>query len=360
MKSNFIIENSILKRFIGNDKHIVVPNYVTEIAEEAFEESNIESIVISDSVEHIGYAAFRKCEKLKKVKLSKNLKEITSEMFCWCVSLSEIDIPKSVTVIEDYSFLQCRSLESIFLTSNITKIGANTFAGCINIRNSIFLDGEKINSKDECEVKLIDQLLENDMLSLDNDAQVILNKDEAVSLYELKCSIKNSIELFIKLHINLKRKKDSCIKPKEKNFFFKRLFAKKEEEIYSGFYIENNVLKSYYGDKTDIVIPAFIEKISERAFEYNNDIKFISLTKPNVIIPQQTFKCCNKLKLDDNPSLLICLLFNLGMIKLNKKNDIVTNNGTIYKYEEILQLTKESSQLKELYLLAYEEFMQAL
>ena len=107
-------------------------------------------------------------------------------MFCSCISLSEIDIPKSVTVIEDYSFLQCRNLESIFLTSNITKIGANTFAGCINIRNSIFLDREKINSKDECE-EIIAFLIDNQKLVLDSEQEnkIICSNGSSISVEEL-------------------------------------------------------------------------------------------------------------------------------------------------------------------------------
>lgn len=113
-----IISNSILYRYLGHEKDVVIPECVTTISPSAFEENeSIETITMSDNVKEIGYAAFNKCSNLKKICLSKNISYIKEFTFSGCTSMQRIEIPENVKIIE-YAFLGCKSLKEIIIHKN--------------------------------------------------------------------------------------------------------------------------------------------------------------------------------------------------------------------------------------------------
>ncbi len=59
----FIIENGELKKYIGEDKIVLIPNNVYEIGNHAFfHNNNIEKIIIPSSVKSVKEAAFSECK----------------------------------------------------------------------------------------------------------------------------------------------------------------------------------------------------------------------------------------------------------------------------------------------------------
>lgn len=79
---------------------------VTAIDEEAFNNSDITSVVIPNSV----------------IRIKENA-------FYGCSSLTSIIIPNSVTEIEEYAFWGCNRLTSIIIPNSVVKIGEDAFAG---------------------------------------------------------------------------------------------------------------------------------------------------------------------------------------------------------------------------------------
>lgn len=57
--------------------------------------SNLESIVIPNSVKTIGENAFASCKKLKIIQLSANISSIGKLAFAWCDSLTDINFSGS-------------------------------------------------------------------------------------------------------------------------------------------------------------------------------------------------------------------------------------------------------------------------
>ena len=178
---------------------VIKPAYkgipVTAIKERAFENSDIVSITIPDSVTSIGYSAFFGCYRLAEVynlsslnitkgsdnhggvgryaldvytdknapsKLTRendfiihtveNLKTLVNYVgneteitipsvishvgygvFYNCSSLTSIEIPNSVTSIGDSAFENCSSLTSIMIPSSVTSIGDSAFSGCSSL-----------------------------------------------------------------------------------------------------------------------------------------------------------------------------------------------------------------------------------
>jgi len=111
--SDFVIENGILKKYVGPGGDVVVPEGVTEIGERAFYFcKGLTSLVIPDSVICIGETAFASCK-----------------------SLTRVTVPNSVTSIGDRAFEDCSSLDSITISENITSIGNEAFKGCVGLAN---------------------------------------------------------------------------------------------------------------------------------------------------------------------------------------------------------------------------------
>ena len=78
-----------------------------------FYDSNIESIIIPDSVESIKYWAFFNCKSLKSIIIPNSVKSIEYDAFEWCESLKSIEIPDSVKRIGYYTFRNCENLVSL-------------------------------------------------------------------------------------------------------------------------------------------------------------------------------------------------------------------------------------------------------
>ncbi len=140
------VENYVyLQKFIGDEKDIVIPNYiegypVKRISQFCFPNTQIESVVISENVELIYYGAFAGCENLETViTKSKNL-VIEGRAFRGCSSLSNLTLGEGVVEIGSGAFTLCPSLKTIHIPSMLNKFGREAFAG-LAIEKLTFADG---------------------------------------------------------------------------------------------------------------------------------------------------------------------------------------------------------------------------
>ena len=86
---------------------------LTKIDNSSFFDSNIESIIIPDSVESIKYWVFAYCKNLKSVVIPNSVKSIGDAAFTYCKNLKSVVIPNSVESIGDQTFYGCESLKSL-------------------------------------------------------------------------------------------------------------------------------------------------------------------------------------------------------------------------------------------------------
>lgn len=85
---DFVIEDGVLKKYLGSGGDVTIPDCVTSIGDGAFRGcKNLTSITIPDGVTSIGYSAFDGCE-----------------------NLTSITIPDSVTSIGNWAFDGCENL----------------------------------------------------------------------------------------------------------------------------------------------------------------------------------------------------------------------------------------------------------
>lgn len=154
---DLLIEGTILKKYLGNDSQVELPEGLEVIETDAFwYNCHIESVVIPQTIKKIGNEAFYHCSRLKSVVLPEQLEEIGKSAFAWCENLDTITIPaniitlcygifrhcgklKSVELpeklekIESFAFEECRSLETIVCYQKLKYISRKAFEGCSNI-----------------------------------------------------------------------------------------------------------------------------------------------------------------------------------------------------------------------------------
>lgn len=171
----FEIENSVLKKYNGNDSAVVIPNGVTKIADYAFSFcDSLKSIKIPDSVVEIAEYAFDGCESLINLEIPDSVKSIDSGAFYFCNSLESITVSRgntafhsnsnclietasktlvlgcknsvipadeSVKIIGDLAFCGCESLTDIKIPKGVTKIGNSAFYCCVKLKSIELPDG---------------------------------------------------------------------------------------------------------------------------------------------------------------------------------------------------------------------------
>ena len=117
---------------------IELPNSITSIGKNAFENSTLKEITIPNSVTEIEEYAFDGCAKLTSVTLGEGVTTIGENAFSSCSSLTSITIPNSVTTIGHWAFMACSSLASITIGNSVTSMGYDAFSRCSSLKSVIW------------------------------------------------------------------------------------------------------------------------------------------------------------------------------------------------------------------------------
>ena len=134
-EGNCIIETAT-KTLIQGCKTSIIPNTVTSIADNAFNEcTSLTSITIPASVTSIGLQAFYYCKNLASIEIPASVTSIGQAAFSGCTGLTSIEIPASVTSIGNKAFNICSSLTSVTIYApSLTTYGTYAFdtraSGC--------------------------------------------------------------------------------------------------------------------------------------------------------------------------------------------------------------------------------------
>lgn len=97
---------------------------VTEIGEEAFENINVKTVRLPDSITKIRASAFEDCRDLESINFPEELEVIEGSAFSNC-ALKEISLPDSIEEIGDSAF-SCCSLKKVNFNSGI-EFGEDCF-----------------------------------------------------------------------------------------------------------------------------------------------------------------------------------------------------------------------------------------
>ena len=181
-------ENGCVYKLAGNGEYVVedagtakgaitVPSVyrgkpVTAIADNAFRNSDIESIVISNTVKSIGEKAFWSCTELTSVTIPSSVESIGESAFQSCYSLQSVEIPGSIETINKNTFIYCRELKKVVIHEGVKVIDESAFYRCysiaeLEIANSVTKIGSRAFSE---ATALISLTLGTDLEMIDVEA----------------------------------------------------------------------------------------------------------------------------------------------------------------------------------------------
>jgi PKD repeat protein len=115
---------------------VTIPNSVTNIGNWAFSDCSLTSVTIPNSVTSIGEGAFNGCP-LASVTIPNSITSIGVEVF-WGCQLTNVIIPNSVTSIGSSAFESCSKLTTIVFPNSITSIGNSAFQDCTGLEAAYF------------------------------------------------------------------------------------------------------------------------------------------------------------------------------------------------------------------------------
>lgn len=98
----------------------------------AFQNTDITSIILPNSITALGNICFRFCHNLTSVKLPDNITSLGDEKFMRCSKLSVIELPKKLISLGQYCFMNC-NITKLTLPNSITTIGQGCFYSCSNL-----------------------------------------------------------------------------------------------------------------------------------------------------------------------------------------------------------------------------------
>lgn len=181
---------------LGFDKDVFIENLkidgivqgvpVTAIAENAFRNTKITSVIIPETIEKIGIRAFANCTELNSVSVgdieaekTQDVLLIQSYAFSHCVNLSAFNAWSYSVHIQNYAFCNCRSLR--FPLMGIIRLEAGSFYNCYQIYSLDFDEGAILdeNSLLNCHLEKI-KILGNVKIHKTVLAQI---KTEKIKLY---------------------------------------------------------------------------------------------------------------------------------------------------------------------------------
>ncbi len=122
-------------------KEITFGNAITEIGQDCFAGTMLETISIPENIKIISTGAFCNCYSLKSVDFGNGVTTIGDLVFENDYSLSNVNIGKSVVSIGERTFANCDSLTKLDIPSNVTSLGAAMFLNCDNLENVVIGNG---------------------------------------------------------------------------------------------------------------------------------------------------------------------------------------------------------------------------
>lgn len=113
--------------YTGTDLEIVIPNIIEErsvtvIGEKAFQEYDMTSVIIPNTITLIEDSAFEDCKQLEKIDIPDSVTKISYWAFCGCENLKEVNIGSGLNSIEQGAFCDCDALKSIHIPENVENL----------------------------------------------------------------------------------------------------------------------------------------------------------------------------------------------------------------------------------------------
>lgn len=310
----FVVVDGVLVKYNGNRKKIDLtdikdknnkPVKIKEIGDNVFYNSDLEEIILPDSLEKIGDCAFHDCKKLKKIKIPDTVNNIGVACFCYCVKLESVNIPKHLKVISNQCFYNCSSLLKIDIPDSVTELGLASFSNCKELREIIIPGSVKSlgNSCFQNCLNLNKVILSDNLINIPDacfagcNLSEIIIPDSVTKIGKIAFSDNKNIAN-IKIGSGVRTINEYAFFCFPENKMLKTLFIPKnvieiQESAFSAYScleelkfeegiekIGGSAFSSIYNDKlTELELPDSLKTIGEFAFSGFNNLKKCVMSK---------------------------------------------------------------------------------
>lgn len=138
--SDFVIENEVLIKYIGNDSEIQIPDNITAIGERAFaNHSQVRKIFIPEGVKTIEAQAFYCCIRLEELTIPSSVRQIKEAAFRNCDGIKNVTFRNGIVDVGEHAFAYCDSLQNITFPKSVVKIGPSAFC-CFDLKSITILN----------------------------------------------------------------------------------------------------------------------------------------------------------------------------------------------------------------------------
>ena len=128
------IADGILKKYVGNEETVIVPDGVTGIGTNAFKDNvTLRKIVLPEGLLLIDDSAFNGCSNLAEINWVNTIEDIGKRAFKGCSSLETIVIPGNTINLMDNAFEDCVNLKTLVIHPDV--IYRNEWANNSPFRN---------------------------------------------------------------------------------------------------------------------------------------------------------------------------------------------------------------------------------
>ena len=286
-------------------KKIIFNGNITYLGDGSFSGfTNVESIILPDTLEVIGWDALSKCSALKELKIPNSVKRIEDYAFENCTALTNIVFSDSITTIGSSAFSNCTSLDKITLPSELTSLGNGVFENC---------NAEIIFP---ASLKCIPIMGDNAVTKVTIPEGVKMISEEAFAY----CSNFTEITL------------PSTITNIERSAFFNTPIT---EFIYPQ-NIDNIPASAFGGTKlTEFSVPDNVKEIDDGAFYNCTDLKKITIPEFVTYIGNDVFKNCRNLVIygkRDSVAERYAYINNIKFVSGQYKVVFKDNGRTVHTY----------------------------
>ena len=103
-----------------------------------YEEPNIVSLTLPNTIKEIGYKAFAHCTNLSDLTISSDIITLNNQAFYGCTNLKNITFNGDIETLGDQTFFGCSSLTSVNFNGTVNTIGNQAFYQCNNLTSINF------------------------------------------------------------------------------------------------------------------------------------------------------------------------------------------------------------------------------
>ena len=120
----FYASSSTITSFTFGDQVEIIPNYL------CYKMSQLDTIVLPESLQTIGNYAFCGCSSLKGVEIPSSVTLVAKNSFEYCTSLKRFAFPEGITTVATDVLNGCTGLREVYIPASVTTINTDAFYNC--------------------------------------------------------------------------------------------------------------------------------------------------------------------------------------------------------------------------------------